>query len=149
MWSRKVVWWLALKLIIRDQVLFGDDGIKSLGSGGVCLIREKFLYLVGYTELVVKRLRRFTTSSVRHWHLRAYGPKGERPSFSFLFSTNQRDWRVPVWWRVEATVRGQVMDPAAHKPIHFSSIFSPPRRVFGAKMSAKRVHISNAKRAKA
>ena len=77
MWSRKVVWWLALKLIIRDQVLVGDDAIKSLGSGGVCLIREKFLYLVGYTELVVKRLRRFTTSSVRHWHLEAWwAPRG-------------------------------------------------------------------------
>jgi hypothetical protein len=30
------------------------------------------------------------------------------------------------------------MDPAAHKPIHFSSIFFPPRRVFGAKISARR-----------
>jgi hypothetical protein len=54
-----------------------------------------------------------------------------------------------MWWRVQAAVRGQVMDPAADKPIHFSSIFFPPRRVFGAKRSAKRVHISNAKQGQA
>ena len=60
MWSRKVEWRLALKLIIRDQVLVGDDAIKSLGSGGVGLILGKFLYLVAlygacsFTAIAVK-----------------------------------------------------------------------------------------------
>ena len=40
------------------------------------------------------------------------------------------------------------MDPAADKPIHFSSIFFPPRRVFGAKLSTHMVYISTAKRIK-
>jgi hypothetical protein len=40
------------------------------------------------------------------------------------------------------------MDPAADKPIHFSSIFFPPRRVFGAKLSTHMVYISTTKRVK-
>ena len=40
------------------------------------------------------------------------------------------------------------MDPAADKPIHFSSIFFPPRRVFGAKLSTHMVYITTAKRVK-
>ena len=90
MWSRKVEWWLALKLIVRDQVLVGDDAIKSLDSWfffkGVC-----FLFFLGkfWSELVVKRRI--------HYKLREtlapsglMGPKGA----TFFLSTSYWLFRI-------------------------------------------------------
>jgi hypothetical protein len=63
---------LALKLIIRDQVLVGDDAIKSLDSGGVGKIREKFLwffFFFFFLEKVVKLRETLAPSGLM-------GPKG-------------------------------------------------------------------------